>query len=183
MRNKYLILLLCIVGAVVVFFIISASLINNNLSRISRIDTRIRRTQEQLNSAKVLNDVLKEVSKVIENSLTANRELSIEEANNFVRELTELANNYHIAIHSVFPKVAFAQGRILEQQFSMELETTYVQLGQFLASVERYEYLLKVNSLDVRPQTDKYREDANGNRETLYRVALDMSIFKIVKEA
>ena len=183
MRNKYLLLILIMILVAVVFFITAGSMINNNIDRIERIDRQIRRTQEQLNSAKVLNDELKEVSIVIENSLTESRELSISEANEFARELAELANNYSIQVHSLFPKVSFAQGRTLEQQFAMEIECTYVQMGQFLASLERYDYILKVNTLEVRPQTDKFLESAEGNREVLYRVILDLSIFKIVKEA
>lgn len=181
MKNKYLILILSIIIVAVAFFYTSANMINNNLNRIERVDRRIRVTQEQLNSAKVLNDELKEVSRVIENSLTEKRELSVDEANTFVRELAELADDYQIAVHGLFPKVSFASGRTLEQQFAIELECTYVQLGQYLASIERYDYLVKVNTLDVRPQTDKFKM-IDGVRETLYRVVLDLSIFKIVKE-
>jgi Tfp pilus assembly protein PilO len=181
MKNKYLLLMLAIFIVGFLFFYTSAQMINDNLDRIRRIDRRIRISQEQLNSAKVLNDELSEVSRVIENSLTEQRELSTSEANNFVRELADLADQYQIAVHSLFPRVSFAQGRTLEQQFSMELEATYVQLGQFLASIERYDYLLKVNTLEVRP-TDRTRLTGD-RRSTLYRVTVDLSIFKIVKEA
>jgi len=167
----------------VLFFLTSASLITTNLKKIEQIDRVIRREQERLNSAKVLNDELKEVSIVIENSLTDNRELKTEEANEFARELAELANNYSIAVHSLYPKVSFAQGRTLEQQFSMELEATYVQMGQLLASLERYDYILKINNLEVRPQSEKFRQTESGEREVLYKVLLELSIFKIVKEA
>jgi hypothetical protein len=138
--------------------------------------------QEQLNSAKVLNQDLRDVANVIENSLTESRELSIAEANDFVRELASFADRYNISVLGLTPRAFFAQNRILEQQFSIELECTYVQLGQYLTAIESYDYLIKVNTLEVRPQSEKFAE-IDGVRQTLYRVVLDLSIFKIVREA
>jgi hypothetical protein len=183
MKNKYLFLMFCFVVITVLFFAHSSYLINTKLTSIQRTDRDIRRLQEELNSARVLSKDLEGVSVVIENSLTSNRELSIEEANNFAAELYDLANNYQISVNILSPRVSLAQRGTLEQQFSMDLECTYVQLGQFLASLERYDYILRVNTLDVRPLTDKYKEDANGNRETLYKITMDLAIFKIVREA
>jgi len=181
MKNKYLILMLAIFVVGFLFFYTTANMINNNLDRIQRIDRRIRVTQEQLNSAKVLNEELSEVAIVIKNSLTEQRELSIQEANDFVRELAGLADDYHIAVHAIFPRVSLAQGRTIEQQFSLDIQATYVQLGKFLASLERFDYLLRINTLEARP-TDGHREES-GERATIYRVTIDLSIFKIVREA
>lgn len=182
MKQKYLILLLVMVIVAFAFFYTSAMMLSEKNTQIDRVDRRIRTTQEQLNSAKVLNDELQEVSVVINNTLTDRRELSSEEANYFIRELAELADEYRIAVHALFPKVSFLAGNTLEQQFAVELECTYIQLGQFLASIERYDYLVKVNTLDVRSQGNR-EKIIDGERHTLYRVVLDLSIFKIVKES
>ena len=182
MRIKYTILILVIVLSGFGFFWSSGSLRKDNMQKINRVDRRIRVMQEQLNSAKVLNQDLREVANVIENSLTESRELSIAEANDFVRELASFADLYNISVLGLTPRAFFAQNRILEQQFSIELECTYVQLGQYLTAIESYDYLVKVNTLEVRPQADKFAE-VDGNRQTLYRVVLDLSIYKIVREA
>lgn len=185
MRANYLVLTLLMALVTLLFFTTSASMINKNLTRIDRKDREIRREQDKLNSAKVLNDELKEVSLVIRNSLTQNRELSTDEASEFLRELSELATKLSIAVHSIFPRVAMTNNatRSIEQLYTMDIECTYVQMGQFLASLESYDYIVKVNTLEVRPQTDKFRETENGTREVLYKVILELSIFKIVKEA
>ncbi|MCL1827550.1 MAG: hypothetical protein FWG20_05845, partial [Candidatus Cloacimonetes bacterium] len=88
MRANYLVLTLLMALVTLLFFTTSASMINKNLTRIDRKDREIRREQDKLNSAKVLNDELKEVSLVIRNSLTQNRELSTDEASEFLRELS-----------------------------------------------------------------------------------------------
>jgi hypothetical protein len=164
------------------FFYSAELMLAKKASQIDQQDRLIKRYQEQVNSAKVVNDELKEVSTVIKNSLTDKRELSVDEANNFIRELAELADTYKIAVHALFPKVSFLAGNLLEQQFALELDCTYIQLGQFLASIDRYDYLIKVNTLDVRSQGSKERI-VEDNRQTLYKVILDLSIFKIVKES
>jgi len=182
MRLKYILLIIVALLVAILFFVISSSILRGTISEINRVDRRIRSAQEQLNSAKVLNEDLKEVSSVIENSLTEARELSIDEANDFIRELADFAYEHQIAVHALTPRAFFAQNRILEQQFAVELECTYVQLGQYLANIERYDYIIKVNTLDVRPQSDRFLE-RNGVRTTLYRVVIDLSILKIVREA
>jgi len=182
MKVKYSILTCVAILIAILFFIITGSQLNKYKLLLRRVDQSIRTAQEQLNSAKVLNEDLKEVSSVIENSLTDQRELSNAEANDFVRELADFAYDNQIAVHALTPRAFFADNRILEQQFAVELECTYIQLGQFLANIERYDYIIKVNTLDVRPQSERFLE-VGTERRTLYRVIIDLSIFKIVREA
>jgi len=182
MRIKYGILISVAILVAILFFIITGSQLRKYRNEINRQDRRIRAMQEQLNSAKVLNEDLREVSSVIENSLTEARELSNAEANDFIKELADFAQENRIAVHALTPRAFFAENRILEQQFAIELECTYIQLGQFLTNIERYDYIIKVNSLDVKPQTERFLE-VGGERRTLYRVVIDLSIFKIVREA
>ena len=182
LKIKYAALLAAIIFITAIFFVIASSMITKNVNLIRREDSRIKKLQDELNSAQVLNQDLKDVASVITNSLTENRELSNNEANEFIREFAEFAKNHEIAVHGITPRPYFAENRVLEQQFAIDLECTYVQLGQYLANLERYEYIIKVNSLDLRPQTDKYRI-VNGIRQNLYKVMIDLSVFKIVKEA
>lgn len=182
MKQKYLIFLAIIV--VVSFAILSTTgmMINKQIKKITKIDKKIKINQEKLNSAKVLNQELSQVSKVIANTLTENKELSVDEANLFIKQLADLCDRYRISVISMFPRISYANNKILEQQFTIEVECTYVQLGQFLTSLEAFDYILKVNTLDVKPISgNKDIQKLNG--ETLYRVTLELSIFKIVKES
>ncbi len=182
MKQKYYILFAVI--AVISFLIISTSnsMISGKIKSIDKVDKKIKINQEKLNSAKVLNQELSQVSKIITNTLTDEKTLSNDEANLFVKELASLCDRYRISVVGLFPKVSYTNGNVLEQQFTIELECTYVQLGQFLTSLEAYDYILKVNTLDVRPITGS-KDMKKLNNETLYRISVEVSIFKIVKEA
>lgn len=182
MKTKYLSFLLVII--LVSFAVLSSAgmMINNQVKKINKIDKKIKSGQEKLNSAKILTQELSQVSKILTNTLTDQQELSADEANAFIKELAALCDRFQISVVGLFPKVSYSNNKILEQQFTVDVECTYVQLGRLLASIEAYDYILKVNTLDVKPMNTS-KETKKLNNDTLYRITIELSIFKIVKEA
>lgn len=182
MKNKYLTLLFVVVITAVAFFYISITSVNNDLETIKKYDDAIKKQQEKLNSAKVLNEQLKEVSKVILNSMTDDKKYSPEEVNTFVKQMADLADNYQIAVNSISPKVVNnALTKMIEQQYIMELDCTFVKLGKFLAELERIDSIIKLNTLEIRPLGNEGNSDEST--ETRYKINLDLSTYKILKEA
>ncbi len=180
-KQNYLILMAVIV--VISFFFLStgSAIINGKISTIKKTEKKIKKAQEKLNSAKVLNQQLMQVSKVIENALTNEKEYAPSDANIFVKQLADLADQYKIAVYGVFPRINSASANILEQQYSMEIECTYVQLGQLLSSLESLDQIVKINTIDVRPMGQD--KNATAKEATHYKILLELSTFKIVKEA
>jgi Tfp pilus assembly protein PilO len=163
-------------------FYFSEKTIKETITDIKKTDVKIKRQQEILNSAKVLNEELREVSKVIMNTMTSAKSFSPDEVNALVKRLADLADTYEIPVQSVVPKFIDAGGKFLiEQQYTIELECTYIQLGKFLTDMEAYENIVKIKTLEVRPSmTDKNMEEA---KEMRYKITLQLSTLKIVKEA
>jgi len=186
MKEKYLILLGVVIIVALFFFYSVNNMMTKKVAEINRYDRNIRRAQEKLNSAKVLDDQLSQVSKVIDNTIAAEKNFTPEEVNEKVKYLAELADKHKIAVYSLVPRTAFSSSTYqIEQNYSMDIMSTYVQLGQFLTQIERMDNIVKINTLDVRPvrggrETD-YEEA--GDTVTQYRVVLELSIFKIIKEA
>jgi Tfp pilus assembly protein PilO len=78
---------------------------------------------------------------------------------------------------------------LVEQQYILELNTTYIQLGQFLSNLEALDNIVKINTLDVMPMTDaESGKKQIGNQKVTapkvarYKVALELSVFKVQKE-
>lgn len=182
MKEKYLGFIAGLIVISIVFFMWSTSIYNNKTTQIRRLDLQIRRAQERLNSAKVLNEQLGEVSRVIENVLTTQRDFEADEINILVKDFAELADRYKIAIYSLTPRSAFTGRNVAEQQFVMDVMATYVQLGQFMTELESFDQIIRVNKLDVKPQDTPYEFLVDGEPVTQYRVQLEISAFKIVKE-
>jgi hypothetical protein len=84
----------------ILFFHFSSLIISNKIDRIDQYDERIKVEQEKLNSAKVLNEQLRQVSKVILGSITNKRNFDADEIGAFTKKLYDMADKYKFAIHS-----------------------------------------------------------------------------------
>ncbi|MEA1973618.1 MAG: type 4a pilus biogenesis protein PilO [Candidatus Cloacimonadota bacterium] len=181
MKNKYLALLFVIILVSMSFIYFGRKMIDDGQKKIVRIEKTIKKDQEKLNSAKVLNKQLQQVSKVIRNSMTKKRSYNAEEVNEFINKLGDLADRFKIKIEGLSPRPSLKEGKIVEQSYSLQIICDYVQLGKFLAELERFDYIMSVNTLDVKTLHGK-RDNAKVG-PTRYKVAIELSTFKIIKEA
>ena len=187
MKNKYLILILLTILIAVTSFIISGQMINKSIKKIKRIDRKIKKSQQKLNSAKILNEQLKEVSKVIENTMVTTKIVDVKEVNAFVKQLADMADSYKIPVYSIVPKSDYNKESVfVKQQYTMEINATYTQLGQFLSAIESLDKIVKITTLDVQPIKNATAVYSNskkkGKNTTHYRVSLEFTTVKIVKE-
>jgi archaellum biogenesis ATPase FlaH len=172
----------------VVFFLMSSSLISKKISTASSLDKKIKIAQEQLNSAKVMNQQLSQFALIIDNSLTKQKAFNPSEVNTFVKNLADLADQNKIAVLAIYPKEVQSSLNLVEQQYIMELNTSYVELGQFLSNLEALDNIVKINTLDVMPLTTtetgptSKTSTTTGPRSARYKVAIELSVFKVQKE-
>jgi hypothetical protein len=185
MRKQYLIFLLVIALISVAFFTISGSMINSKINKIASVDKKIKKAQEKLNSAKIMNEQLSQFTMIIRNSLTTEKKINPTDVNAFVKQLADMCDQYKIAIVSIYPKAVFSTADMLEQQYTLELNCTYVQTGQFLSELEGMDNIIKINTLDVTPimvQDSGTKAASTVTQATRYKVTLELSVFKVVKE-
>jgi len=190
MKQKYLIFTLGMILIAVLFFTLSGALIGKKIGKVVQLDRSIKIAQEKLNSAKVMDQQLSQFSIIIENSLTKEKSFSHEEVNAFVKNLADLADQNKIAVLAIYPKEIQSSANLVEQQYIIELNTTYVQLGQFLGNLEALDNIVKINTLDVMPLTyadtgqSKKKTDTEAvTRIARYKVSLELSVFKVKREA
>jgi len=181
MKNKYLALLFLIILVSMSFIYFGKKMIKDGRKSISKIEKVIKKEQEKLNSAKVLNKELQQVSKVIRNSMTKEFSFSAVEVNDFVTQLGDLADRFKIKIEGISPRPSSKEGKIVEQSYSLQIICDYVQLGKFLAELERFEYIMNLNTIDVKPVNAR-REKFETEGSTRYKVAIELSTFKIIRE-
>ncbi len=182
MKQKYMILLFIMVVFSLLFFFYSGRIVNSKIRKVHLYDKVIKKEQEKLNSAKVLNEQLKDVSKVILNSVTKKKSFSPDEINAFVKKIGDLADKYKIPVYNQFPTKISNKRNVLEQGYAVELVCTYVQLGKFLSELESFDNLSTIKMLQVNPIKEDKKQN-NTKRETRYRVNMELSVFKVVKES
>lgn len=184
MKQKYLILLCLMILSMLSFYYFSSQAVNDKLKMIKRYDNTIKKEQDKLNSAKVLNEQLQEVSKVITQSMSDTKEFTPEETNDFIKKLATLADEYKIAVNSIFPKVLSTSSKhLIEQQYTLILNSTFVQMGQFLSKLESFDNIIKIKTLDVSPINIERKSNDEIDAVTRYQVTIELSTFKIIKEA
>ncbi|HOD17642.1 MAG TPA: type 4a pilus biogenesis protein PilO [Candidatus Cloacimonadota bacterium] len=189
MKQRYIIFEIGMVVVAILFFVLSNSMIGNKLKKIDSLDHKIKIAQEKLNSAKIMNQQLSQFSLIIDNSLTKEKSFSAQEINAFVKSLADLADQNQIGVLAIYPKEVQTGLNLVEQQYIMELNSTYVELGQFLANLEAMDHIVKINTLDVMPlmESEATTKTKTGTlsapKVARYKVALELSVFKVVKEA
>ena len=195
MKERYLLLLFLIAASTVFFFYYASTMINAKAKQIKRLDQRIVKAQEQLNSAEVLNKELSGVSRVIRNVMVSNdvEDFDSDEINQFAKKLAAFADSLKIPIQSLTPKEVFSPNKVMQHQFTITLDCTYVQLGQYITSLEKSDRIIKINTIDVKPkrvdekmkrlQAELGEPDDGLDDVTRYIVTLDLNTFKIRKEA
>lgn len=185
MRQHYLILLAIMIIIALLFFRYSTIIISDKIDRIDRYDERIKVEQEKLNSAKVLNEQLSEVSRVILGTIGDKRRFDADEIGTFTKTLYDMADKNKFPINNFSHKdVSSLGGDFVEHLYTMEINCTFLQLGRFLTEMEALDYIIKFKTLDVVPYTARDdREVVMENQETRYKVTIELSTFKVVKEA
>ena len=98
MREKYLVLILVMLAATVAFVMLSGRSLDKNLLEVRSLDERIKTSQEQLNSARLLDQELSQFARIIENSLSKDNKFSFDEINDFKTTIGELAHQRRISI-------------------------------------------------------------------------------------
>ncbi|HOH47119.1 MAG TPA: type 4a pilus biogenesis protein PilO [Candidatus Cloacimonadota bacterium] len=183
MKEKYLVFILIMILFTVLFFTVSSNMLASNLKQIRRYDTQIKTAQEKLNSSRIMEEQLSQFALIIDNSLTKSPSFSVDEINAFKTRIGEMAHQRAISITRMADSNKFSLPGLIETTYTLELEATYVQVGQFISDIEAMDNLIKIHSLDISPiQTNTQRTNQTGGPNR-YRVTIELSIFKVKQEA
>lgn len=181
MRDKYLILILIMLVATVVFVMLSARSLDQNLREVRNLDEQIKTSQEQLNSARIFDQELSQFARIIDNSLSRESQFSFDEINDFKTKIGEMAHQRKITINKISDTNKWSLPNLIESTYNLELEATFVQTGQFISDLEAQDNIIKIQTLDISPA--QAANDTKVAGESRYRVILELSIFKVKKEA
>jgi Tfp pilus assembly protein PilO len=182
MREKYMILVLLIVLIGVAFFSITSSVIAKERAKIEQLDEKIKTAQEQLNSARIMDEQLSQFALIIDNSLTKTPSFSFEEINDFKTSIGQLADQRNIQINKLSDSNKFSLPGLIETTYTLELEASYVQIGQFISDLESLDNILKIHALDISPTQVSDKEVTAPGAPNRYRMTIEFSVFKVKKE-
>lgn len=184
MREKYIVLILVIILVAIGFFMLASNMVRKNTDEVRELDNKIKVSQEKLNSARILDEQLSQFALIIDNSLTRKPSFTFDEVNQFKTRIGELAHQRRITINKLSDANKFSLPGLIETTYNMELEATFIQMGQFVSDLEAQDHIIKIHALDITPaQVSDKNKAALANTESRYRVTIELSIFKVKKEA
>ncbi|HNV61710.1 MAG: type 4a pilus biogenesis protein PilO [Candidatus Cloacimonadota bacterium] len=183
MRERYLIFILCILLITILFFMFTINSVTAKQHKIKELDRKIKTAQEKLNSARIMDQQLSQFSRIIDNSLTREASFSFDEINAFKTTIGRLADQRTITINKLSDSNKFSLPGLVETTYNLELEATYVQIGQFISDLESMDNIIKIQALDISPLAVSDKEVTAPNAPNRYRVTLELSVFKVKREA
>jgi len=184
MREKYLVFILLMILISAGLFFLIANTVTKKVEQIEMIDRKIKTAQEKLNSARILEEELSQFALIIDNSLTKSGKFTFDEINAFKKTIGEMAHNRSITLNKLSDTNKFAIPNLIETTYNIELEATFVQVGQFISDLEAIDNIIKIHLLDITPSQvmDKDKALQAANAASKYRVAIELSVFKVKKE-
>ena len=91
MKEKYLLFIVGMILVTILFFWVANTNLKKNITEIERYDKRIKTSLEKLNSAMLMDAQLSQFKEILDNTLTTNERFSIDELNDFRREIERLS--------------------------------------------------------------------------------------------
>lgn len=180
MRERYFVLILVMLVATVVFFMLSARSLDQNMRQMRNLDESIKTAQEKLNSARIMDQELSQFARIIDNSLSRETKFDFDEINEMKTTIGDMAHQRQIAINKLSDTSKWSLPNLIESTYNLELEASYVQIGQFISDLEAQDNIIKIQTLDISPA--QVTDEKKAGAESRYRVILELSIFKVKKE-
>jgi Tfp pilus assembly protein PilO len=181
MKEKYLLFIVVMILVTILFFWIANTNLKKNSTEIERYDKNIKTTLEKLNSAMLMDAQLSQFKEILDNSLTTSDRFSIDELNDFQREIERLRENNKMKLIRISDTNKYNQPGLLEHTYNIELEGTFQQMGKFISDLEAQNYIIKIQYLDVSPTQVSGKTDPNA--PNTYKITMELSIYKVKKEA
>lgn len=182
MKERYMIFIALMLLIAVLFFVITGNIMKSNREKIKELDNKIKSIQEKLNSSRIMDQQLSQFALIIDNSLTKSPSFSFDEITSFKTKIGQLADQRSITISKLSDANKFSFQGLIETTFTMELEASYVQIGQFISDLESLDNILKIHYFDISPIQSSTRDTTVKSGPNRYKIALEFSIFKVKKE-
>ncbi len=184
MKEKYLAFILAMILISILFFWLGANTLKNSEKEVKSYDNKIKQTLEKLNSAMIMDQQLSQFTEIIDNSLTKDGKFSVDELNAFQKKIEEIRDNNQMKLIKISDSNKFAEAGMIETTYNLELEGTFQQMGQFISAIEAQNNIIKIQFLDISPtQAASKNTTVDPNAPNKYRITLELSIFKVKKEA
>jgi Tfp pilus assembly protein PilO len=181
MKERYSVFVLLLILIGVLFFMLTSNTVRKSKSKIEELDGKIKTAQEQLNSARIMDQQLSQFALIIDNSLTKTASFSFDEINDFKTKIGQLADQRSIQLNKLSDSNN-SRCRPDRNHLQSRAGSQLREIGQFISDLEALDNILKIHALDISPTQVSDKEVRAPGAPNRYRMTLELSIFKVKKE-
>ena len=181
--KKVLFGLLLLAVAAVAFYYYEKLVFRPKPSKVKEIDRLIQQENEKLIAAQIIANELKHVTRLIEGNLAQSARDSLAEDASlpFMNQVTDILRQYDIDLVSIEPGVRRNFADYIQNPYTLEVQTNYRALVNFLNDVEKNNRLVTVDRLDLQSNVKKVQTLAKAGKLDKRPMSITLSTLTLLK--
>ncbi len=151
--------------------------------KIKELDKVIQQENEKLIAAQIIAGELKHVTKLIEGNLAQSARDSLAEDASlpFMNQVTDILRAHNISLVTIKPNPKKNYADYIETPYTMDLETSYRSLVDFLNDVEKNNRLVTVGRLEVNSTVKRVQALAKAGKLDKRPMSITLSTLTLLK--
>lgn len=182
-KNLYMLIMVLVFGLSAYFYY--SFVYVEQPKKIRRLKTEIEALNEKLISAQILARELDQVSKLIQRNLALSAKDSLAEDASipFLNDITGILDDLKIKLVKLNPGTRVNMRDYVKAPYTLRIDCTYEQLGQFVNRLEKSERLITVEGFEIDNAIRKIRADREaGRKPDTHSVDMTISTLTLIKK-
>jgi Tfp pilus assembly protein PilO len=152
-------------------------------AKVKELDRTIMQENEKLISAQIIANQLKHVTKMIEGNLAQSARDSLAEDASlpFMNQVTDILRAHDIDLVSIDPGPKRNFADYIATPYTMEVETSYKSLVNFLNDVEKSNRLVTVDRVDLNSTVKRVQALAKAGKLDKRPMSITLSTLTLIK--
>lgn len=175
-----LVLLLVVVSG---FYYYQENIFRLKPVRVRELDKLIQSENEKLIAAQIIASQLKQVTKLIEGNLaqSARDSLAEDASMPFMDQVTDILRKHDIDLKSIEPGRRKNFADYISTPYTMQVETNYKALVNFLNDVEKNNRLVTVDNIDLSSTVKRVQAQAKAGKIDIRPMSITLSTLTLIK--
>ena len=151
--------------------------------KVRELDRQIQQENEKLIAAQIIANELKQVTKLIEGNLAQSARDSLAEDASlpFMNQVTDILRQHDISLVKIEPGKRRNYADYIATPYSLELETSYKSLVDFLNDMEKSNRLATVDRLDLNSTVKRVQALAKAGKFEKRPMSVTLSTLTLIK--
>ena len=151
--------------------------------KVRELDRQIQQENEKLIAAQIIANELKQVTKLIEGNLAQSARDSLAEDASlpFMNQVTDIMRDHDIHVVSIQPGARRNFADYVSTPYTLEVETSYKSLVNFLNDMEKSNRLVTVDRVDLESSVKRVQSLAKSGNYEKRPMTITLSTLTLIK--